>query len=212
MEDYEIITLSDTDNSKQLINEANIKVLNNNKKGLIILSGRKCSMGITIPNCDIVMLMNDIHSADLIYQMMTRCLSEDDGKLFGFVVDLNLQRQINVIMEYALRCKDALPPKETLKYLLKNRIIHLTNDIFEINEYEMDKFVSNLYSIWSNEPKNTIKTLQKTIYIKTKDIFSNIEQNNLNKLFLIGSSKTKTKVYKSKDSDVHTGQERESNM
>ena len=215
MEDYEIITLSDTDNSKQLINEANIKVLNNNKKGLIILSGRKCSMGITIPNCDIVMLMNDIHSADLIYQMMTRCLSEDDGKLFGFVVDLNLQRQINVIMEYALRCKDALPPKETLKYLLKNRIIHLTNDIFEINEYEMDKFVSNLYSIWSNEPKNTIKTLQKTIYIKTTDIFSNTEQSELNKIFFFGKgvekTKTKTKVHESKDINVHTGQERENN-
>jgi hypothetical protein len=147
MEDYEIITLSDTDNSKKLINDANIKAFNNRKKGVVILSGRKCSMGVTIPNCDIVMLMNDIESADLIYQMMTRCLTEDKNKLFGFVVDLNLQRQINVIMDYALRCKDDLPPKETLRYLLHNRIIRLKQDIFEFNDKETDIFVSKLYSI-----------------------------------------------------------------
>ena len=210
MEDYEIIILSH--NFKQLINDANIKAINNKKKGVIILSGRKCSMGVTIPTCDIVMLMNDIHSADLVYQMMTRCLSEDIGKRFSFVVDLNLQRQISVIMEYALKCKETLPPKETLKYLLINRIINLRNDIFEFNDNEMDNFVNKLYSIWSNEPKNTIKTLQKTIYIKTTDIFSNIEQNELNKIFFFGSGKkTKTKVHESKDIDVHTGQERENN-
>jgi len=213
MEDYEIITLSDTCNSKQLIHDANIKAINNQKKGVIILSGRKCSMGVTIPNCDIVMLMNDIHSADLIYQMMTRCLSEDTGKRFGFVVDLNLQRQISVIMEYALKCKDTLPPKETLRYLLTNRIINLKNDIFEFNENEMDTFVNKLYSIWSNEPKNTIRTLQRTIYIKTIDVFSNSEQNELNKIFFLGggNNQTKTKVHESKDVDIHTGQERETN-
>ena len=212
MEEYEIITLSDTDNSKQLINNSNLKAINNKKKGVIILSGRKCSMGVTIPNCDIVMLMNDIHSADLIYQMMTRCLSEDNNKRFGFVVDLNIQRQISVIMEYALKCKDTLPPKETLKYLLTNRIINLKNDIFEFNENEMDNFVNKLYSIWSNEPKNTIRTLQRTIYIKTNDVFSNSEQNNLNKVFFQGSfKKTKIKLHESKDADVHTGQERKSN-
>jgi hypothetical protein len=50
------------------------------------------------------------------------------------------------------------------------------------------------------------------IYIKTNDVFSNIEQNELNKIFFIGScKKTKTKVHESKDIDVHTGQERENN-
>jgi|SaaInlStandDraft_1057018.scaffolds.fasta_scaffold00735_19 hypothetical protein len=212
MEDYEIITLSESDNSKKLIFNANIIAKNNNKKGVIILSGRKCSMGVTIPNCDIVILMNDIHSADLIYQMMFRSMTEANGKKFGFVVDLNLQRQISVIMEYALKCKDTLPPKETLKYLLTNRIINLRNDIFEFNEHEMDTFVNKLYSIWSNEPKNTIRTLQRTIYIKTNDVFSNSEQNELNKIFFLGGGKkTKTKVHESKDIDVHTGQEQETN-
>ena len=50
------------------------------------------------------------------------------------------------------------------------------------------------------------------IIIKTNDVFSNSEQNELNKIFFLGGcKKTKTKVHESKDIDVHTGQERETN-
>ena len=69
-----------------------------------------------------------------------------------------------------------------------------------------------MYSIWSNNPKNTIQTLQKSIYIKTVDVFTNTEQNQLNNLFSKDSKdskKSKVNIYESKDSDLPIGQERE---
>ena len=48
----------------------------NEHKNLIILVGDMCSLGITFPYVDIVMLFNDIKSSDKIIQQMFRCMTE----------------------------------------------------------------------------------------------------------------------------------------
>jgi hypothetical protein len=52
------------------------------------------------------MLFNDIISADKIYQMMYRSMTESHNKKCGFIVDLNIRRVLNTVMEYSLHNKE----------------------------------------------------------------------------------------------------------
>ena len=59
--DYEIISINSktTNNPKIYIEETRVKAKNSNKKGILVLSGRQCSLGVSIKNCDIVLLLNN---------------------------------------------------------------------------------------------------------------------------------------------------------
>ena len=73
-------------------------------KNIVILTGEKFTLGISLPSVDIVVLFNDSTSYDLLYQMMFRSMTEVinnkdciqnsycDKKRYGFIVDLNPQR------------------------------------------------------------------------------------------------------------------------
>ena len=107
LQDMDILCLNNDDetsgeSAKKLIEEAEIKVKNTEKKGLLVLSGRKCSLGVTLKLCDIVLLLNNNESYDLLFQMLYRAMTDDDGKRHAFVVDLNIQRTCSIITEYAL--------------------------------------------------------------------------------------------------------------
>ena len=65
--DTVIINSKTTNDPKELIDK---KINTTNKKIILVLSGRQCSMGVTIPLCDIVMLFNDTQSLDMIQQMI----------------------------------------------------------------------------------------------------------------------------------------------
>jgi hypothetical protein len=94
--DYDIISINSktTNDPKQTIEDARIKARNSSKKGVLVLSGRQCSLGVSIHNCDIVLLLNNNRSFDMIYQMMFRCMTEGKNKKSGFVIDLNIHRVI----------------------------------------------------------------------------------------------------------------------
>lgn len=68
-------------------------------RGLCIISGKRASMGISLPCVDIVFLFNDERSADNIKQKSYRALTDSPGKEYGFVVDLNPNRSIEAIFE-----------------------------------------------------------------------------------------------------------------
>ena len=76
--EYEIISINSktTNNPKQSIEDARIKARNSGKKGVLVLSGKQCSLGVSIDNCDIVLLLNNSMGFDMIYQMMFRCMTE----------------------------------------------------------------------------------------------------------------------------------------
>ena len=42
----------------------------------MVLSGKQCSLGVSIDNCDIILLLNNSMGFDMIYQMMFRCMTE----------------------------------------------------------------------------------------------------------------------------------------
>ena len=108
-----------------MIEDTRVKAKNNNKKGVLVLSGKQCSLGISIHNCDIVLLLNNNNGFDMIYQMMFRCMTEGDNKKCGFIIDMNIHRVIETsIIDYASLIKPDCHPKKATQYILQERLIN----------------------------------------------------------------------------------------
>lgn len=161
--DYEIISINSktTNNPKQSIEEARINARHTNKKGVLVLSGKQCSLGVSIDNCDIVLLLNNSMGFDMIYQMMFRCMTEGKKKKCGFVVDLNIHRVIDKsIIQYASLIKPAIHPQDAIQFILQERLINLNADhwmpSFGNGVSEMTDLCENIYELYSS---NTEKAL-----------------------------------------------------
>lgn len=191
--DYEIISINSktTSNPKQTIEEARIKARNSKKKGVLVLSGKQCSLGVSIDNCDIVLLLNNSMGFDMIYQMMFRCMTEGDNKKCGFVVDLNIHRVIETsVINYASLIKSEEHPKEATKYILQERLINLNGDhwipSFGNDVTKITALCENVYEIYSSNTENALNHFLNRLRFKeillTKDdqlifnaMFSNTE-------------------------------------
>ncbi len=193
--DYHMICINShiTDNPKQDIEDARDYAINSNKKGVIVFSGRQCSLGVSINNCDIVLLLNNNMSFDLIYQMMFRCMTEGDGKKCGFVVDMNIHRVIETsIITYASLIKPSEHPRDASRYILQERIINLNGDdwmtTFGNGSSKIDELCHNIYNIYSS---NTEKALQHFIErLRFKDIIlSKDDQKLFNAIFSYSNKK-----------------------
>lgn len=114
---------------KDIIKNA-VKQANNEGKDVLVLSGKQCHMAATIKECDIVLLLNDITSYDMIKQMMYRSMSPQPNKKFGFVVDLSLDRVLDtVVSEFASNLySSSMSRKEALKYILLAKIVNINAD------------------------------------------------------------------------------------
>jgi hypothetical protein len=213
--DFEIISINSISNKgdpKTIIQDAIIKAKNINKKGVLVLSGRQCSLGVTIRECDVVLLMNNSNSYDLIYQMMFRCMSEAPNKRCGYVLDLNIQRSINILVEYSAKLH--IPSiRESIKYVLEHRLISLNADYwlkeyFKLSSLNIDDITNKIYDIWISKPSNCIKNILNNL--KLKLILNSNNQNELNKYILHKdnaktSQKSSINVMKSKDINIDKG-------
>ena len=191
--DYDIISINSkiTNNPKQLIEDARIIARNNNKKGLLILSGKQCSLGVSIDNCDIVLLLNNSMSFDMIYQMMFRCMTEGKNKKCGFIIDPYIKRVIKTsIIDYANIVKPEIHPKDAVKYILQERLINLNGDhwmpTFGNHINKLEKICEKIYDIYSSSTVSALDSILNRLKFKeillSKDdqrIF-NIMFNNVN--------------------------------
>ena len=167
--DYEIISINSktTNNPKQSIEDARIKARNSGKKGVLVLSGKQCSLGVSIDNCDIVLLLNNSTGFDMIYQMMFRCMTEGKNKKCGFVVDLNINRAIETsVINYASLIKPDLHPKEATKFILQERLINLNGDHWMSSFGKVGSNITtlceNVYELYSSRLNRALEnTLQK---------------------------------------------------
>ena len=128
---YEIISLNSktTNDPKKSIDKARSKARNSGKKGVLVLSGKQCMLGVSIDNCDIVLLLNNNKGFDMIYQMMFRCMTPGKNKKCGFVVDLNIHRIIETsVINYASLIKPDIHPRDATKFILQERLINLNAD------------------------------------------------------------------------------------
>jgi hypothetical protein len=163
-----VITINSktTNDPKQKIIEARVKAKNDGKEGVLVLSGRQCSLGVSIDYCDIVLMLNNNTSYDMIQQMMYRCMTEGNRKKCGFVVDLDIHRVIqNTIVKQAMFIKPNLHPREATKYMLKERLISMNPDHWmgcfkHDEELKLSKLCETVYSIYSS---NTIIALTQQL-------------------------------------------------
>lgn len=186
--DYDIVSInSKTTNDPKKTIEVARDAARGKKKGVLVLSGRQCSLGVSIKNCDIVFLLNNNMGFDLIYQMMFRCMTEGKNKKNGFVVDLNLQRVIETsIINYASIIKPDLHPKDTTKYILQSRLINLNGDhwipSFGKNDSNITTLCNNIYNLYSSNIEKALGTFLERLKFK-EVLLTNDEQKMFNTLF-----------------------------
>ena len=215
--DYEVVSINSKSNSGkssiQIIDESRASVKIHKKKGLLILSGRMCSLAVSLNHCDVVLMMNNTENMDTYFQMMFRSMTEASNKKCGFVIDLNLQRITNVIINYALKLTNhkQLSIKDALKYVLNQRLIWFNSnewmdDLFNIKDIQVDAIIDKLYKIYTSNPINAIDGILKTLEFKIKILTS--DQKLFNQLFTSTTSPIKLKEIVeelTKDTEVKKG-------
>lgn len=182
--DYEIVSIncSTTNNPLNTIQDYRNKARNSGKKGVLVLSGKQCSLGVSIENCDIVLLLNNNMSYDMIYQMMFRCMTEGKGKKCGFVVDLNIHRVVDTsVINYASLIKPDVHPIIATKFILQERLINLNSDhwmpSFGNDVSKITALCKNVYEIYSS---NTEKALQEFLNrLRFKEVLLTQEEQTI---------------------------------
>jgi site-specific DNA-methyltransferase (adenine-specific) len=179
---------NNSQNAKQIVDDAIARAESNHIKRVIVFTGKKLGLAVTIPRCDTVIMLNKVKSIDSYYQMMFRCMSEYDNKSHGFVVDLNMNRIVNVITDYAFKIKPNLAPNDAIKYLFKQRLISInadewqTSDVFETKKLDLTRIVSKIHDMWRSKPTNALSSLLSCIKIK-HEILTADQHKILNALF-----------------------------
>ena len=100
---YEILSVKETEcekNIKGCIRKFEKQGKATGKIGLIILTGKQISLGISLPCVDVVVMLNDDESFDWNYQRMFRALTESENKKIGFVVDFHPSRIMSTFYNY----------------------------------------------------------------------------------------------------------------
>ena len=164
-DDYLVISLND-DNVKdpsESIKHAEAEAIRKNKKGVLVLTGTKCHLGITIKNCDIVLLLNNFKEQDKIYQMMFRCMNEAEDKGQAFIVDYDLNRAVKTVIDYSYQVKPKNHPKAGLKYIFQERLLSLNADhwcpVMGKSPSELDFICNNVYEIYQSDFTSAITNL-----------------------------------------------------
>jgi hypothetical protein len=176
-------------NIKDQINVINNKIIDGNneyykKEGLIILSGGRLILGVSLPKVDIVTLFTNSKSFDEIYQMMFRSMTEvytKDNctknsycakKKYGFMVDLNPQRVLSTLNYLQQNNnKNKIGPSEN-DYTTIADTMNIDRDIF-INKFD-DPFASPA------EKKKAIKKFSEEFFqglFKNSNYKDDIELN-----------------------------------
>jgi hypothetical protein len=181
---------------KKEIAKHEINAKNNGKRGLIILLGKMCTLGITLSLCDVVMMLNDIEASDSYYQMIYRCLTESTkgDKPYGFVVDLNYSRMITSVINCLNSTKTPNPIniEEKIKYVINNNLINIDIDMFKTQHHAQEQVTSKLIELWKNDPVNSFSYMMN----KLKSISIPLEkqdQDLINQSFQNQSTEKPTK-------------------
>ena len=162
-------------------------------KSLIVLTGAKLRLGISLPCADIAFNFDDIKSIDNNYQTMFRVLTERTKpqlKKYGYYLDFNKSRSIQFIYEYNkiygeaknLKTKEALEALQSLLFtfnynglnLIKNNTkdeLNLYNNLIsklDLNEEGFTKFWSTKDNIVSLIKKSLASSVNITLLQKLK--------------------------------------------
>ena len=173
---------TDIEEVEKAINDGKIK-----KDNLIILAGQRLQLGISLRNVDIVTLWNSISSADAIFQMLFRSMTEVDvppckpneycdEKKFGFMVDMNPQRALTNVSLFSANISKKKDADDIQKYRQITDLINIDEDVLydkygddekSRNDFVKDLF-NKLYASWNINVENIKKIIGKFTFDMTK--------------------------------------------
>jgi len=154
------------------------------KRGLIVITGDVGSIGVSIPDLDVVMLLNDIESSDMVYQQMMRVMTEAKDKRCAFVVDFNVFRMLNVLATYvAERCGHTagVTMNERIRWCISH-LVRIDQDLWDCREtpgvlVARDDVIAALLAKWRESAQSAhflVDKLRKEI-----TVIAHIDQNIL---------------------------------
>jgi len=166
---------SDIESCEKKIKEGKLKGDN-----LIIIAGNRLQLGISLRNVDIVTLWNSTTSADALFQMLFRSMTEVDSKpcdgtdycqnkKFGFMVDMNPQRALTNVNLFSDNITNQDNDEhDTKKWKQITDLINIDEDVFqdkyEGDESKKDEFVTELfnklYASWDINVDNIKRIIQ----------------------------------------------------
>ena len=174
--DYEIICLNskeDEKNGKKKIEDTMLKT----GKNIIALTYTQCSTGVSIENCDTVVLLNSSDNYDMIQQMMYRSMTPSEGKSIGFVIDLYPERQLNLITYQALKTRPDLSPSQAIKYILGEKLISLNNDVWDqcFSQLNNVNCYGKIFDDHYDNVCKTVLTTRKLLDLKLNRLYINVD-------------------------------------
>ena len=149
-----------------------------NGKSLIVLTGAKLRLGISLPCADIAFNFDDIKSIDNNYQTMFRVLTErtkPELKEYGYYVDFNKGRSIQFLYEYnkiygdakKLGSKEAVESLQSLLFTFNYNGLNMVRDDSTSGIYnnliQNLKLDENGYAEFWSKRSNMISLIKKTL-------------------------------------------------
>lgn len=200
--DYDVICINSKkkiENINYLIEEEENKIINENKKGLIILVGGMLQRGITLKRCSVVFFLNNSSSYEKYIQCKFRCLSEYKDKKYGIIVDFDINRILSLIINYSNdKINYDMSIEDKIKIMLEEKLINFDPDMLETYEFDGDKSLNNLLELWNNNPLNQFKIFKNTLieHFEDLDIIINKELLKIFESIKILEEKTKKEIDK----------------
>jgi hypothetical protein len=199
----------------------------NSGKNLIILTGAKLRLGISLPCVDIAFNFDNIKSIDVNYQTMFRVLTEryNKPKTHGYYVDFNLNRFIQFLYEYSntyTSAKHITSIKENIQHLQGLLLLFNVNGIglvkmdpkkeielynsllvnFKLNENGYNEYYAEFNNITNLIKKSLIQVSSSELQ-KFKFILNTVASKNARgkKIILKEGKNIKNPVYSTMDDD-----------
>ena len=126
------------------------------------MAGGMLQRGITIKNCSSVFLLNNTKSFEKYIQCSYRCLSENNNKKYGVIVDFDFKRILSIFSYYEddnINMNTSITNK--IKYIINNNIIFINQnpDILKRIK-ELEKEIKKLKEIDKIKNKEKIEYLE----------------------------------------------------
>lgn len=154
---------SDEDGDKKFLNYVDNEMKNTHikkKRGCFLFLGDQGRIGITYPDCDITISLDNGQEISKQKQTNYRALTEADGKTVGINFDMNIQRVYSyisyVIREYKKNNNDNRSYKEILQYLYEIELFIFNPD--ELGFGNSKELVIEYFSKYEEKLKSEISS------------------------------------------------------
>jgi hypothetical protein len=132
------------------------------KKGIILLTAKQCALGVSLKFIDIVCLFNSFMSADIIYQMIFRSMTESKDKKFGYVIDFNPNRVVQSINSLNIKGNNI---KDSCLTEIIGNIIDIDPDYFQQKE-RTQELIDHFLKLYNATFINITHTQRLRMFIK----------------------------------------------